>query len=79
MTPHTPAGTKLAVMEAIEQLNGSERGQDVLENFDSFLRAGNGRALSLDVNNWGALVTLVKSCQVWGGYEVLRVIEESKP
>lgn len=63
-----------SVQAAIKQLRRSERGADALESFTAFLSANERSALGLDSGNWGALVDLVKACQLWGAYNVLPML-----
>lgn len=57
-------GTGPEILDAIEQLQGSERGSAAARAFRDLL--SNGGA-GLDTDNWRALETLCRACRVHGG------------
>lgn len=75
-TTTTPAKpfTGQDIIDALEQLNRSERGHAAALQLRKLLEADEGYALGLDSENWRALATLCKGCRVFGGHKILQVL-----
>ncbi len=78
-TPTTTAPTytpaQLALIAAIDQLRGSERGSAALTAFRKYLEADQRSACGLDSENLAAIVTLAESCRLFGAYTVLNILQ----
>ena len=60
--------------DAIDHLDGSERGHAALVRFRKLLEAGNGYACGLDSENWACLADVVRACRIFGAYKLLEFL-----
>jgi len=67
--------TQQALIDALAQLNQSERGRRALAAFRQFLEADERSACGLDSENLAAIVTLADSCRLFGAYTVLQILQ----
>lgn len=78
-TPAKPAPTytpeQQALVDAIDQLRGSERGSAALTAFRKFLEADGRSACGLDSENLAAIATLAESCRLFGAYTILNILQ----
>lgn len=70
------AKAQLELVEAIDQLDRSERGHRAAVAFRKFIEADDGSAVSLDSENQRAIETLARSCRVLGAWSVRELLPE---